>query len=574
MAYIDKATMKDACNADAGDAPGMNADCKFIAPGEDISTSVANRPHLQLAENCDVLKVETDKLSVDIAVFLNESFTLAAPANTIVVDPTGGAAGDINFTGKVLIDDGTDSSYNTYNHWRVTDGNHSEVVVNDNIVQITNVNPSAVGQGFYDGGVVTFTLNETLPAGTYRLVFARDRQRGSVAISDDVRHQHRHENLWDEVKTREAALQAQITALESALQVTQRTTGLMRALNTVWHKDIIGGISGFEFNSFAYEPVHAQGDLSKWVAVGDDGTTARHAYEDNNPIPGSGGWNTGAFSPVCDEMQDVVYADGINLDGFLAVGRVSGAGAALFSGPGSSWTDRSANLAKTGVGNRATAVLYDPVHSWWIVCGEDTSGPTGWIRRSQNPTSVWSDPTTFPSGIESLMHMAIATDGRILAVGRKTGVPDEAVVLKSSDGGDTWTEVFSTDVDTEFSFVAYSPYHDRWAVGVGDEHWYTDDDTDTSWVQGGRHWTTNAAMAFDEFGTLIAIGGGGFYDISYDLGATWSGFWWREAGAGTPYFPTNAPNCMKLLGGVWLTGVQDSDDILISHFSGTFGEPY
>jgi len=574
MAFISKSNMKGNCKADTADAPGQPADTKFIAPGEDISTEIANRPHLQLAENCDILKVETDKLAVDTAVFLNEEFTLGAPANTVVVDPTGGAGGDINFTGKVLIHDGTDSSYSPYRMWRITDQLHSEVIVNDVIVRVTNINPSAVGQGFYDAGLVTFTLNETLPAGSYRLVFARDRQRGSIDISDFVRHQHRHKNIWDEVKSRESALQAQIDSLVSVARENGWRTAKIRALNLDERVDVLGGVASFQIKGFALKPAGGDG-LHDWVLVGDDGTTARYGNTSQSPrdIP----WNTGSLG-TNDRMQDVKYADSPSFDGFVAVGRIDAStGAAVeTSTNGSTWTART--LTGTVAGDIATSVVYDDVNDKWVICGEIPGTPAGWVKFAADPTGAWSDPTTFPAGIESLVHMAYNGNGIIMACGRKTGTPDVPVVLRSTDGGDTWTEVLvAGTLDTEFKNIAYSAYHDRWAVSSGqDYHYYSDDSNGDSWTAGTRHYNTNSAMLFDETGLLVSFGGGGFIDVSTDLGATWESLFWNPAdGSSAPFFPLAAhPNAIAYLGGYWLVPTQDEDHFLLSLASEGWGNYY
>lgn len=575
MAYISKTDMKGNCNADTADAPGQPADTKFIAPGEDISTEIANRPHLQLAENCDILKVETDKLSNDKGVFVNEKFTLSSPSNTIDVDPTGGAGGDINFTGQILIGDTTDSSMSGAVYemlWRVVDESLDEIILNNNIVRVIAASPGPT-IGWYNSGIVTFTLNETLPAGTYRFVFVRDRALGSVQISDWLRDQHCHQGIWGEVKTRDAVLQAQIDSLLTMAKENAWRTAKLRAVNLYERVDILGAIASFQIKGYALKP--ASGDNNHiWVLVGDDTTAARYGRTVQTPrdIP----W-TGGTLGTNDRMNDVKYADSPSFDGFVAVGRISAASGAAVetSTNGSTWTAQT--LTGTVAGDEAHTVVYDDVNDKWVVCGEITTTPAGWIKYAADPTGAWSTPT-LPAGIESLVHMAYNGNGIIMACGKKTGTPDVPVVIRSTDGGVTWTEVLvAGTLDTEFQNIAYSAYHDRWAVSSGqDYHYYSDDPNGDSWTQGVRHYNTNTAMLFDETGLLVSYGGAGFIDVSTDLGATWQSLYWnREDGSSGPFFGgSDHPNSIAYIGGMWLLALDNVDHILISHVSEGWGNFY
>lgn len=191
--YVDRNTMKGSCqvsltgtypNSDeVEDTPGQPAGTKFLGPGEDISTRIANRTRYQLALNCDVLK---DRLDSMIAVAKVERL-VGFSGDTITIDPTNGGGHTIDFDGYLYVGNSTDYTYDQPSLdtlFQVLDDQFNEVLVDGEEVRVNVVAPVGAqpGNGFYDAGVVTLTLNHPLPSGNYRLAYARD---GSLATLPD-----------------------------------------------------------------------------------------------------------------------------------------------------------------------------------------------------------------------------------------------------------------------------------------------------------------------------------------------------------------------------------------------------
>lgn len=168
--YVPSATLLDTCDADTADTPGKSADCKFIAQNEGAGSLVANRPHLALAENMDNMKIPLDTM---ISQPTRTTFS-SGGGTTINVDPTGPSYGThVAFIGYLYLGDSsysppTADGYSTL--FQVLDSNYNKVSVDDTEVLVTNTS-TALGSGFYNGGVVALTLNKSLPAGTYILVY-------------------------------------------------------------------------------------------------------------------------------------------------------------------------------------------------------------------------------------------------------------------------------------------------------------------------------------------------------------------------------------------------------------------
>jgi len=186
--YIDRLTMKGSCDADisgtyptsdhANDAPGQPVGCKFLAPGEPATTARANRTRYQLAHNCDILKGPLDAMLAVGRVAALNSF---GPASSITINPlaTGGSDVEFSTAGYLYVGNATDYSNNQESRdtlFQLLDEDYNEVLVGGAEVKVTDVSPAGAqpGNGFYNAGVVTLTLSDTIPSGNYRLVYARD----------------------------------------------------------------------------------------------------------------------------------------------------------------------------------------------------------------------------------------------------------------------------------------------------------------------------------------------------------------------------------------------------------------
>ena len=198
MAYVDyknAATLLDTCDAYTTDTPGKAADCRFVGQTEPGTSAVVNRANLALATNMDNLKLPLD---TEIAIAQVAAFVLALPSNQIVVDMTGGAAGDINYTGELYLGNAdyvgaTQDDYDTL--FQLLDSEYNEVMVDGVEVAVSSIAVGLpLGNGFYSLGPVTLGLSDTLPAGNYRLAYAREATLATLPedalIRADIRGLH------------------------------------------------------------------------------------------------------------------------------------------------------------------------------------------------------------------------------------------------------------------------------------------------------------------------------------------------------------------------------------------------
>jgi hypothetical protein len=173
--YVNAATLLDTCDADTGDTPGKSLDCKFLGQSEEATTDVANRPHLALAENMDNLKIPLDS---QVAITQVAPLT-AFSGTTITIDPTGGAA-DISFSSAGYLYTGnvsySDTQENRDTLYQLLDEDYNEVMVEGEEVKVASASPAGAdpGNGFYNTGLVTLTLNKSVPSGNYRFSYSRE----------------------------------------------------------------------------------------------------------------------------------------------------------------------------------------------------------------------------------------------------------------------------------------------------------------------------------------------------------------------------------------------------------------
>lgn len=187
-----QATIAGGCLYDPTDGPG-GVGSRFIAPGEDMTTFNDNRPHWALVQNDEYLGDILTKR--DLAC--REVGALAAFAgNNIKIDPSGGAAGNINYTGKLYLGEaGWPANQESLdNLFQLLDENYNEVMVDGVEVKVTSIQaPRAVGQGFV-ALITQLNLNKTIPSGNYRFAYGRGRTLETVPayafIGADIRGIH------------------------------------------------------------------------------------------------------------------------------------------------------------------------------------------------------------------------------------------------------------------------------------------------------------------------------------------------------------------------------------------------
>lgn len=126
----------------------------------------------------------------------------AFSGSTIGLDPTAGAGGDYDLSpagfvylgGSAYTGGGLEEAGFLF---QVLDEDYNPVVVNGTMVGVSSTSP-VLGSGFYNGGVVTLTLNATLPSANYRLLLARNDNVAELAddalVKGTMRNAHRHLN--------------------------------------------------------------------------------------------------------------------------------------------------------------------------------------------------------------------------------------------------------------------------------------------------------------------------------------------------------------------------------------------
>lgn len=167
--YLDSATLQGTITPNMSAPPGEAADVAWIKNGENAEQTITNRPHKAIADNCDILK---ERLDDEIAITQTAALTTFS-GTSLTIDPTNGGGSDINFSGTLYLGTGyTDNQENRDTLFQFLDENYNEVMVDGNEVKVSAVAGGTVGSGFYNSGIVTLTLSETVVSGNYRLRYA------------------------------------------------------------------------------------------------------------------------------------------------------------------------------------------------------------------------------------------------------------------------------------------------------------------------------------------------------------------------------------------------------------------
>lgn len=171
--------------------PGAGS--RGLSPGEDALSKNFNRAAFALAQNDEYLGDIVVKK--DIAVVEVGALT-AWTGNNIKIDPSGGLAGDVNYTGTLYLGDAgwPASQENLDTLFQVLDSNYNEIIIDGVEVKVTSIQaPRAVGQGFV-ALITQLNLNKTLPSGNYRIAYGRGRTYETLPayglIRADVRGLH------------------------------------------------------------------------------------------------------------------------------------------------------------------------------------------------------------------------------------------------------------------------------------------------------------------------------------------------------------------------------------------------
>lgn len=197
--YNDRAALRGTITSFTTSPDGAPA--AWIHNGENAEQSTSNRPADALAANCDLMR---DALGDETAPATFKGLTQVAnlstfSGSTITIDPTGVGPADIVYASAGYLYVGN-SNYSgaTPEHYKtlfqVLDSDNNEVMVDGNEVIVSGIAPTSLGSGFYNSGIVTLSLNETLPSGNYRLAYAKETTLGDLPddalIAADIRGLH------------------------------------------------------------------------------------------------------------------------------------------------------------------------------------------------------------------------------------------------------------------------------------------------------------------------------------------------------------------------------------------------
>lgn len=226
-----------------------------------------------------------------------------------------------------------------------------------------------------------------------------------------------------------------------------------------------------------------------------------------------------------DGLYDVIWIPGVGGSGgrFIVAGeRPAAAGAEVQTNDdliAFNWTQRTPTGMTTG-GDIIYALCHDTDNDFVIACGAN-----GKFIKSGDYGATWSAASSLPGGIGSLdfLHLAHNGQGTVIAVGHDGST---GVILRSTDGGDTWTDV--SPVDAEFirpRNVVYEPAADRFVVAavgtVSQVYWWrATTAAATAWTRSTLNNPDSTALVADGSGNIAGISTLGKYTISPDLGVT------------------------------------------------------
>lgn len=166
-----QATISTGCQVDTGDGPG-GVGSRFFGPGEDVLSRALNRAPWALVQNDEYL----DNIIAMEEKAYNEVAVLTGFAGgSIGIDPSGGAGGDINYSGSLYLGEaswagaGRDQEF-LETLFQVLDEDYNEVLVDGVEVKVTALVGNALGDEFVNT-LTTLTLNKTLPSANYRVVY-------------------------------------------------------------------------------------------------------------------------------------------------------------------------------------------------------------------------------------------------------------------------------------------------------------------------------------------------------------------------------------------------------------------
>ncbi len=122
-----------------------------------------------------------------------------------------------------------------------------------------------------------------------------------------------------------------------------------------------------------------------------------------------------------------------------------------------------------------------------------------------------------------IKHIAVSANGIAIAIARDGST---GMILKSNDGGDTWSDVTpSGDWVRPGSVVVYEPIANRFAfIGIGAASqtywWRSNDDYGNTWLMSSINNPPDQCAIADGKGYIISFDSNGMIGITDDLGVT------------------------------------------------------
>jgi len=354
----------------------------------------------------------------------------------------------------------------------------------------------------------------------------------------------------------------QIVELLGEIEAGAEQGGVLNALNFTRMADVTGGAGALRVRGVDVRFSDGVAQVPVWCAVADDGATSS-AFTTDNPLET---WTARAFGAAHDRARAVVWADAETL--WVAVGRTSAAAGAMAESAASTaaaWTDRSANLPATltAAGDELRDVIYDAASGYFIACGVGGGGTAGAVARTADGTAAWASPTTLPTTAD-LFCLAHDGNGTILCGGEKAA---GSAILRSIDGGDTWTEVLAnTDgAGRYFTDLVWEPRAERWVgLTIDGDVWVSTNAVGTAWAMRSVNMDDwNESIATDGRGLLLATGSASMrVAFSRDLGVTWGLHYLGNAG------DFSNERTLFYLAGLYLQGDAANRDLLVSLIGG------
>lgn len=568
------------CNVDITDGP-PGSGSRGLAPGEDALSTNFNRAAFALAENDEYLhgKITRDIAAPEIAALtgFNNNQIDIDPSGGVTgdVNYTGTLyLGEASWPGTGF---GTQERLDQL--FQVVDEDYNEVVVGGTEAKVTSLTGGSLGGGFV-ATAVTLNLNVTLPSGNYRVAylagstledlpayaFSLAGLRGLEELPGEDRPASRvtydggpawHDTTTNPATDVESQLDKIVTDLVAdagtdrigsaakttgevtwsagsakdthialadeieQLRIDAREASLNRCLDVTGVADIFGGVVGDKVVGAAAVPTSINtGNISYYYILGWNdssgnlkiircaGTPDARIAPSTCTVSGSAWGNVGtiAYGFNYTTTSDYVVAVG-------AITASGGAAVAYTLASNASFTGASVT-GHTGASDFARTVIWDHVNEYWVIGGGD--GSSGWIvRQASVPSGSWTDATTLPSNT-GINDIGYDGNGTLMATCRASST---GTILKSTDGGDTWSVAFTDSGAFEFYGVLYNIRLGMWFVMDSNRYVWRSSDGGTTWTRGTDP-AENDPFAVDESGVLYSpYGEYIFYSI--DLGESW-----------------------------------------------------